>query len=350
MLRSDFHFDLPDDLIAQEPRPRGSSRMLLVDPSSEGLAHLRFDAFPTLLREGDLLVVNDTEVFPARIVSEPKGNMLRGVELLLTKRAAPLRWEALCKPARRVHPGDRLTFSPRLCCAIAEKRDDGTVTVQFDGGADETSFWQEIERVGRTPLPPYIRREEQREDDRSAYQTVYAKHRGAVAAPTAGLHFTPAILGAIADRGVSVARLTLHVGIGTFKPVTADRIADHVMEPEWFTIPAETAAAVERTRAAGGRVVAVGTTSVRSLESAADESGRVHPGDATTRLFITPGYQFHVVDALLTNFHLPESTLLMLVSAFAGTGLTRRAYAEAIREKYMFYSYGDCMFIPRRDA
>lgn len=348
MRRRDFWFDLPPELIAQEARERGRSRMLRLDPLTGSIEHGRFDALPRLLRAGDLLVLNDTEVFPARIVSRPRGNMAKGIELLLTRRVAPMRWLALCRPAKRVRAGDRLVFSDALAATIEEKHDDGSVAVRFEGASDEATFWSELDTIGVTPLPPYIRREEPRADDREAYQTVYAANRGAVAAPTAGLHFTRAILDEIEARGVRIARLTLHVGVGTFRPVIADLLEDHRMDAEWFTVPAETAAAVAETKERGGRVVAVGTTSVRSLESAADESGVVRAGDASTALFITPGYRFKVVDALLTNFHLPESTLLMLVSAFAGRDLVFRAYDEAIREKYLFFSFGDCMFIENR--
>lgn len=322
--------------------------MLLLDPVLETIEHSTFPDLVDHLDEGDVLVLNDTEVFPARIISEPKGNMRKGLELLLTRRRAPLTWEAMCRPAKRVKPGDRLVFSRSLAAVAEEKRDDGIVVFRFEGEPDESGFWSEIERIGITPLPPYIERSEPRDDDRDAYQTVYAANRGAVAAPTAGLHFTNEILGRIRQKGVRVVHLTLHVGIGTFRPVTADRVADHVMDAEWFTIAEETAFEVARARSEGKRVVAVGTTSVRALESAAAEDGIVRAGEASTRLFITPGYRFRVVDALLTNFHLPESTLLMLVSAFAGTAFVRQAYEEAIRERYLFYSFGDCMFLRRR--
>jgi S-adenosylmethionine:tRNA ribosyltransferase-isomerase len=254
----------------------------------------------------------------------------------------------MCRPAKRVRQGDRLVFSRALAAVAIEKRDDGVIVFRFEGEPDETEFWRELNRIGITPLPPYIQRDEPRSDDRQAYQTVYAKTRGAVAAPTAGLHFTNEILERLRDKGVRVVRLTLHVGVGTFKPVTADDVADHVMDAEWFTIPGATADELAAAREEGRRIVAVGTTSVRALESSAAEDGIVRAGDASTRLFITPGYRFRVVDALLTNFHLPESTLLMLVSAMAGTELVRRAYAEAIRERYLFYSFGDCMFVVGR--
>jgi len=323
--------------------------MLVLDPRDGVIEHSSFGTIVDRLSPGDVLVLNDTEVFPARIISQPKGNMQKGVELLLTKRIAPLTWESMCRPAKRVRQGDRLIFSDDLAAEAIEKREDGVVVFRFDGDPDETVFWRELNRIGITPLPPYIQRGEPRSEDRDAYQTVYASNRGAVAAPTAGLHFTKEILRRLDDKGVRVVRLTLHVGVGTFKPVTADRVADHVMDSEWFTIPEKTAAEVEAARRDGRRVVAVGTTSVRALESAAAADGVVHGGDASTRLFITPGYTFRVVDALLTNFHLPESTLLMLVSAFAGMDFVREAYAEAIREKYLFYSFGDCMFIRGRE-
>ncbi|MGK2858659.1 MAG: tRNA preQ1(34) S-adenosylmethionine ribosyltransferase-isomerase QueA [Thermoanaerobaculia bacterium] len=348
MLRSDFWYDLPGELIAQQPRERGRSRMLRLDPVAETVEHLGFERFPSLLRAGDLVVLNDTEVFPARIVSRPRGNMAKGIELLLTRRIAPLHWHALCRPAKRVREGDRLVFSDLLAASVEAKLEDGSIAVRFEGAIDESAFWSELDAIGVTPLPPYIRRDDPRAEDRDAYQTVYAANRGAVAAPTAGLHFTPGILDEVAARGVEIVRLTLHVGVGTFRPVTAERLTDHRMDTEWFTVPEATAEAVARTKARGGRVVAVGTTSVRALESAADETGRVAAGDSSTALFITPGYRFRVVDALLTNFHLPESTLLMLVSAFAGRELVRKAYAEAIREKYLFFSFGDCMFVENK--
>jgi S-adenosylmethionine:tRNA ribosyltransferase-isomerase len=322
--------------------------MMVLDPVAQSVEHSSFPTLVDRLSPDDVLVLNDTEVIPARIVSEPKGNMKKGIELLLTRRIAPLRWEAMCRPAKRVRQGDRLAFSPRLAAVALEKNEDGTIVFQFDGDPDEALFWSELNRVGITPLPPYIRRDEPREGDRAAYQTVYAASRGAVAAPTAGLHFTREVLERLDAKGVRAVRLTLHVGVGTFKPVTVDNVGDHVMDAEWFTIPEATAAEVSAARAEGRRVVAVGTTSVRALESSSDEAGVVRSGDSSTRLFITPGYRFRVVDALLTNFHLPESTLLMLVSAFAGTEFVRSAYAEAIRERYQFYSFGDCMYVTRR--
>ena len=356
MHRRDFHYDLPKELIAQEPRPRGASRMMVVRPGDPAqLEHRTFDAFPTLLKAGDLLVLNDTEVFPARLFSRPKGQMKKGIELLLTRRTGPWRWVAMCRPAKRVRAGETLWFSDELSCTIEEKNEDGTIGVAFSASDRESSaeneaaFWSLIDQVGVTPLPPYIQREQQREGDRAAYQTVYAKHRGAVAAPTAGLHFTTEILDQVRAAGVEVLRLTLHVGVGTFKPVTAELIADHRMEQEIYDISPSVAEALNRALEEKRRIVAVGTTSVRALESAARlGNGSIEAGEGRTSLFITPGYRFRVVDALLTNFHLPESTLLMLVSAFAGTELIRHAYEEAVRRKYLFYSFGDCMFLTSR--
>jgi S-adenosylmethionine:tRNA ribosyltransferase-isomerase len=345
--RTDFHFDLPSELIAQEPRPRGRARMMRVRTGEGGpsIRHLRFAELPAQLDRGDVLVLNDTRVFPARLFAAPKAGMSRPVELLLTREVEPLVWEAWCKPARRVRPGDRLTLSPSLTASVLEKS-EGSIVVRFDAG--EGDFWEEIERIGVAPLPPYIARAEPREADRSSYQTVYADRRGAIAAPTAGLHFTGEILDRIGERGVEIVRLTLHVGIGTFEPVKADDLSEHRMHSEWYEIGAGTARAVNEALRDGRRVVAVGTTTLRALESAAIAgAGEVASGSRETSIFILPGFEFLVVSCLLTNFHLPESTLIMLVSAFAGAGAIRAAYAEAIREKYLFYSYGDCMMLDR---
>ena len=338
MKRTDFSYELPQSLIAQEPRERGRSRMMIVTP--ERIEHLTFDAFPEQLHRGDVLVINDTRVIPARLFAQPKGQMKRPIELLLTREREPLLWEAWCKPAKRIRAGDRLTFTERLSASVLEKAHDGTVVIQFEGDPAE------IERVGVPPLPPYIERATPRESDRAAYQTVYAAARGAIAAPTAGLHFTQAILDEVAARGVEIVRITLHVGIGTFKPVKVDDVAEHRMDAERYEISELAAATLNRALDEQRRIVTVGTTSVRTLESAIRETGRFQPGRAETSLFITPGFEFRAVDSLLTNFHLPESTLLMLVSAFAGMETIRTAYREAIARNYLFYSYGDCMFIP----
>ncbi len=366
MRRTDFAYHLPPDLIAQEPRERGQSRMMVI--RQDGIEHDSFANFPERLVPGEVLVINDTRVIPARLFARPKAGMSRPIEILLTRRVAqtgvsvphksgvkaqpsdvaqtllsvPEVWEAWCKPAKRVKAGDELVFSDTLRARVLEKK-EGTVVLAFDGDAEE------IERVGIPPLPPYITRETPRDEDREAYQTVYAAERGAIAAPTAGLHFTRGILDRIAARGIDVVRITLHVGIGTFKPVKVDDIAQHVMDSERYEISPEAASRLNRALDEHRPIVAVGTTSVRTLESVISAgNGRFVAGRAETSIFITPGFAFRAVDKLLTNFHLPESTLLMLVSAFAGIETIRRAYAEAISHRYFFYSYGDCMFLNER--
>jgi S-adenosylmethionine:tRNA ribosyltransferase-isomerase len=340
MLRTDFAYDLPPDLIAQEPRERGKSRMMVVHQDS--IEHDSFANFPERLNAGDVLVINDTRVIPARLFAKPKGGMSRPIEILLTRQRDGGVWEAWCKPAKRVKAGDELVFSDTLRARVM-KKDEGTVTIEFDGDTEE------IERIGIPPLPPYIARETPRDEDREAYQTVYAAERGAIAAPTAGLHFTREILERIAARGVDIVRITLHVGIGTFKPVKVDEIAQHQMDSERYEISADAALRLNRAVDDKRTIVAVGTTSVRTLESAIRAGeGRFNAGSAETNIFITPGFSFRAVDKLLTNFHLPESTLLMLVSAFAGSDTIRRAYSEAISHRYFFYSYGDCMFLDER--
>jgi S-adenosylmethionine:tRNA ribosyltransferase-isomerase len=334
--RSDFTYELPPERIAQEPRERGRSRMMVVTPPS-GIEHATFDSFPERLDPSDLLVINDTRVIPARLFAEPRGGMQRRIELLLTRQLGERTWESWAKPAKRVRAGDELRFSDRLAARVVDKR-EGTVTIRFEGDLDE------IERIGVPPLPPYIARDAPRESDRESYQTIYAAERGAIAAPTAGLHFTQEILDRIAARGIEIVRVTLHVGIGTFKPVKVENIAEHVMDAERYEISSDAAERLNRARDEGRKIVAVGTTTVRTLESAIRE-GRFNPGWRETSIFITPGYEFKAVDRLLTNFHLPESTLLMLVSAFAGIETIRDAYREAIARGYFFYSYGDCMFI-----
>jgi S-adenosylmethionine:tRNA ribosyltransferase-isomerase len=343
MKRTDFSYDLPRELIAQEPRPRGRSRMLVVTPrhGEPLLEHDSFASFPDRLGPRDVVVINDTRVIPARLYARPKGQMKNPIEFLLTRQRDEKTWETLCKPAKRLHSGDRVIFSERLAAIVKEKLADGTVVIRFEGDPEE------IDRVGVPPLPPYIERKTPRDSDRESYQTVYARERGAVAAPTAGLHFTPEILDAIAARGNEIVRITLHVGIGTFKPVKVDDVAQHRMDSERYEINEDAASRLNRARDEKRPIVAVGTTTVRTLESAI-RNGRFEPGRRETDIFITPGYDFQIVDRLLTNFHLPQSTLLMLVSAFAGMETIRRAYAEAIAHRYWFYSYGDCMFIDRR--
>lgn len=350
MKRTDFAYELPESLIAQEPRERGRSRMMVVTPMPHALPeieHRTFASFPQLLDPSDVLVINDTRVIPARLYAEPKGQMKNPIEFLLTRQLDDRTWESWCRPAKRVRISDSLRFSDALEATMMAKLADGTVVIRFEG--EPSRIAEEIERIGVPPLPPYIEREAPRESDRDAYQTVYAAERGAIAAPTAGLHFTREILDEIAARGIDIVRITLHVGIGTFKPVKVDDIADHRMESERYEISAESAARLNAAIESRRKIVAVGTTSVRTLESAIRVGdGRFRAGRGETEIFITPGFEFRAVDKLLTNFHLPESTLIMLVSAFAGFDTIRAAYEEAIRERYFFYSYGDCMFIARR--
>jgi S-adenosylmethionine:tRNA ribosyltransferase-isomerase len=334
VLTSDFDYHLPPERIAQEAAPRGESRLLVLDREGPD-RHARIHDLPRLLRPGDLLVLNDTRVIPARLYGRrPSGGRM---EVLLIERRGEREWDALVKPGRRAQPGTRIDFEDGLAAEVVDKREDGRHLLRFSEPVEP-----HLDRLGHIPLPPYIHRPDT-PADRERYQTVYARHPGSVAAPTAGLHFTEELLREIEAAGIEIARVTLHVGIGTFKPVSAERIEEHRMESERYEISEETAAALRRAR----RVVAVGTTVVRTLESAARD-GEVQPGSGSTELFITPGFNFQVVDALLTNFHLPRSTLLMLVSAFAGRERVLAANEEAIREGYRFYSYGDAMLVERR--
>ena len=336
-----FDFDLPREFIAQRPvAPRDAARMLEV--RADALVDRGVRDLPGLLRPGDILVTNDTRVIPASLTGR-RGEAK--VELTLHRQEGPSRWRAFAKPAKKLRPGDRVLFADGFAATVAEKGEAGEVALAFDReGADLVAA---LEEFGRLPIPPYIRGGKADARDRADYQTLFAAREGAVAAPTAGLHFTPELLAALKARGVLQVRVTLHVGAGTFLPVKVDRVADHRMHAEWGEVTAETAAAVNAAKAAGGRVVAVGTTALRLLESAADESGVLHPFAAETAIFITPGYRFRLVDALLTNFHLPRSTLFMLVSAFAGLRRMKAAYDHAKRQGYRFYSYGDCCFLER---
>jgi S-adenosylmethionine:tRNA ribosyltransferase-isomerase len=359
MLTRDFDYDLPEALIAQEAAPRGTSRLLVLDaPAGSAERHRRVSDLPEILRPGDLLVVNDTRVIPARIFGRrllEDGSEGARVELLLIERAGPegsTEWEALVRPGRKARPGTVLLFSDApapgagrpLRAEVTAKLDDGRHRARFSEPVEP-----HLERLGHVPLPPYIKRPD-RSDDRDRYQTVFARRPGAIAAPTAGLHFTPELLDRLRAHGIDRATVTLHVGIGTFKPVTADLVHEHRMDAERYEISDDAADAIHRTRERGGRVVAVGTTVVRALESAAAEDGTVRPGTGRTELFIYPGYRFRAVDALLTNFHLPRSTLLMLVCAFAGKDRVLAAYREAVEEGYRFYSYGDAMLAERARA
>jgi S-adenosylmethionine:tRNA ribosyltransferase-isomerase len=358
VLVSDFDYHLPEELIAQEPLPdRAASRMLHIVRESAEWRDRRFRDSPDLLRPDDLLVVNNTRVFAARLYGRRSGQraqplsprnpaakeFLHGrVEVLLTKDLGDCEWEALVHPGRRIGIGERLFFGDHeLEAEVMGRVTFGERRLRFRPVPD---FLDRVERLGHVPLPPYIGRAD-RPEDRERYQTVYARERGSVAAPTAGLHFTPEILGRIRQRGIELAEITLHVGLGTFQPVRAERVEEHKMHSEGFSIPADAASRINRALEAARRVVAVGTTTVRTLEFAARETGRVEAGNGEADLFIYPGFRFNVVGALLTNFHLPKSTLLMLVSAFAGRELVLKAYDHAVRERYRFYSYGDCMFI-----
>jgi S-adenosylmethionine:tRNA ribosyltransferase-isomerase len=348
-----FDFELPEELIALRPaRPRDSARLLHVP--ARGAWEDRFvgDA-PRLFRRGDLLVFNDTRVIPARLrgIREREGSTI-DVEVTLLERISPRGWSVLAKPGKRLKTGDSISFSSAnggpvlLNAEVVSKSDEGQVLLEFDVG--ESRFDAALAEIGVMPLPPYIsgKREEDAQD-RVDYQTVYAAHDGAIAAPTAGLHFTEELLAALTQAGVESARVTLHVGAGTFLPVKTDDTEMHVMHSEWREISQTTADAINRAKEEGRRVIAIGTTALRSLESAADESGRVSAASGGTDIFITPGYRFRVVDGLWTNFHLPRSTLVMLVSAFAGLERMQAAYAHAIARGYRFYSYGDASLLWR---
>ena len=338
----DFDFDLPRDLIALRPAcPRDAARLLHV-PLAGGLADLGIRDLPSLLLPGDILVFNDTKVIPARLFGR-RGQA--GVEVTLHQRTGLAQWKAFARPAKKLRPGDRVDFARGFSADVAEKGEMGEVTLDFDRSGEDLMV--ALEAHGHLPLPPYIRQGEADERDRDDYQTVFARQKGAVAAPTAGLHFTPELLAALDGRGIKRATVTLHVGAGTFLPVKVDDTDDHRMHQEIGVVSAEAAAAINGARAAGGRVVAVGTTSARLLESAADPLGTLKPFDAATDIFITPGYAFRLVDVLLTNFHLPRSTLFMLVSAFSGLECMKAAYEHAKAAGYRFYSYGDCCLLER---
>lgn len=351
---SDFDFDLPEERIALEPaRPRDSARLLHVRPN--GLGDWVVRDLPGLLRAGDLLVLNDTKVIPAQLrgrrpARAPGGGKPVEIDVTLHKRLAPeeaagARWRAFVRPAKRLREGDALDFAGGLYATV-ERREEAEAVLRFNcAGAD---FDGALARAGAPPLPPYIaRRRQPRPEDAADYQTVYASEPGSVAAPTAGLHFTEALLAALEARGVSRLTITLHVGAGTFLPVTAEDTRDHIMHAEWGEITPGQAEAINAARAKGGRIVAVGTTALRLLESAADKNGCVRPFAEETALFITPGYRFRAVDLLMTNFHLPRSTLFMLVCAFSGTERMKAAYAHALEAGYRFYSYGDACLLER---
>lgn len=338
--KSDFYFDLPQELIAQDPlEDRSASRLLVLDRDTGAVSHHVFREITDYLKAGDCLVLNNTKVIPARLlgVKEDTG---AHVEVLLLKRREADVWETLVKPGKKCRPGAFLSFGDGLLRAqVLETVEEGNRLIRFE----YQGIWEEVlDRLGEMPLPPYITH---KLEDRNRYQTVYAKYEGSAAAPTAGLHFTEELLEQIQAEGVNLAYVTLHVGLGTFRPVKEENVLDHHMHSEYYQISEEAAEKINETKRAGGRIICVGTTSCRTVESAADDKGKVHAGSGNTEIFIYPGYHFKVLDALITNFHLPESTLVMLVSALAGRENVLAAYREAVRERYRFFSFGDAMLV-----
>jgi len=340
MKSSDFYYELPEELIAQEPIPdRSGSRLLVLDRKSGSIEHRIFKDIKEYLNKGDCLVLNDTRVIPARLLGEKEGSGGK-IEFVLLKNIQGDIWEVILKPGRRAKPGARFVFGGgELRAEILEVTEGGNRLVKFEY---EGIFQQILDKVGIVPLPPYITR---RLDDPERYQTVYSRHRGSAAAPTAGLHFTKELLDELAQEGINITYLTLHVGLGTFRPVKTENVEEHVMHSEFYNLDEDCANIINQTKANGGRVVAVGTTSCRVLETVGTEDGKVSPSSGWTDIFIYPGYKFKVIDALITNFHLPESTLIMLVSAFAGKEKIMEAYRRAVEERYRFFSFGDAMLI-----
>jgi S-adenosylmethionine:tRNA ribosyltransferase-isomerase len=342
--KHDYYYELPENLIAQHPLARrDESRLLTLDGNTGAIEHRVFSDLPDLLRSGDCLVINNTRVLPARLLGA-RADSRTAVEFLLLRRLGDREWEVIVRPGRRVRPGHQIEFLPgELSAEVLSILPDGNRVVRFD----YAGLWEQVlDRAGTMPLPPYIH---EQLADRERYQTVYARHEGSAAAPTAGLHFTPELMDQLRSQGVTIAELTLHVGLGTFRPVKADNILDHTMHSEFYDLPAETVAAIAAARQRGGRIIAVGTTSCRVLEAVASQhQGHLQAQSGWTDIFIYPGYSFKVIDALITNFHLPESTLLMLVSALAGRDPIMKAYQEAIDHAYRFFSFGDAMLISKR--
>lgn len=342
MQLSEFDYNLPEELIAQTPvEPRNSSRLMVLDPAAQSIEHRHFYDLREYLEPGDTLIMNDTRVMPARLLGWRDGTGGK-VEVFLLRRIDGDTWETLVKPGKKAQVGQVVRFSDELACTVAEHTDFGGRIVKFQY---EGIFEEILDRLGETPLPPYIH---EKLADKERYQTVYSREQGSAAAPTAGLHFTREQLRELADYGVNLGFVTLHVGLGTFRPVNVDTIEDHVMHKEYYSIAQETADLIMRTRAAGKRVIAVGTTSIRTLESAADGVGRISGKSGWTDIFIYPGYEFKLVDGIVTNFHLPKSTLIMLISAFAGREFVLKAYDTAVKERYRFFSFGDAMLIRGR--
>ena len=339
MKKSDFYYHLPDELIAQAPiEPRNSSRMLVLNKQNGNIKHTVFSELFSFLKKGDTLILNNTRVLPARIYGIKEGTGAK-VEFLLLKNLGDNTWEALAGPGRRAKSGSVFKFSNKLSCEVLSSTPDGNRIIRFKCDGE---FYSLLDEVGQMPLPHYITEEL---ENKERYQTVYSKELGSAAAPTAGLHFTDQMLEELKNQGINIGYVTLHVGLGTFRPVKADDIKDHKMHSEHYTIPKETAELINKTKADGGRVICVGTTSCRTLESAASLYGCIKECNGDTDIFIYPGYKFKCMDALITNFHLPESTLIMLVSAFAGYENTMNAYKTAVEQKYRFFSFGDAMFL-----
>lgn len=339
MKKSDFYYDLPESLIAQTPIfPRDSSRMLRLGKNTGDVNHDTFSSLPNFLREGDCLVLNNTRVLPARLYGTAKDTGAV-VEFVLLKQYDLYTWECLAGPGKKAKVGREFTFSDELSCVVKDVLSDGNRVIEFKCDGE---FFATLDKVGQMPLPPYIK---EKLNDKERYQTVYSKHLGSAAAPTAGLHFTPELLEKIKSKGVKVVYVTLHVGLGTFRPVKVDDIRDHHMHTEHYYMSKETADAINETKQNGGRVICVGTTSCRTVESVAQKYGTMCECSDDTGIFIYPGYQFKCMDGLVTNFHLPESTLIMLVSAFAGYENTMNAYKIAVEQKYRFFSFGDAMLI-----
>lgn len=340
MKTSDFAYDLPEELIAQDPlSDRASSRLMILDKQTGEITHRIFRDITEYLKPGDCLVLNDTKVIPARLIGEREETGGK-VEVLLLKRGEDNVWETLVKPGKKAKPGTRLVFGGGLLRAeVVDIVEEGNRLIRFEY---EGIFEEILDQLGQMPLPPYITHKLK---DKNRYQTVYAKYEGSAAAPTAGLHFTTELLQQIEQMGVSIARVTLHVGLGTFRPVKVDDVEQHHMHTEFYRVTKEAADQINQTKQAGDRIICVGTTSCRTIESATDDNGVIHPGEGDTSIFIYPGYRFKMLDCLITNFHLPESTLLMLVSALAGKEHIMAAYEEAVKERYRFFSFGDAMFI-----
>ena len=336
----DFYFDLPQELIAQDPlEDRASSRLLVLDRSTGEVEHRKFRDILEYLNPGDCLVINDTKVIPARLIGSKEGTDAK-IEVLLLKRKENDIWETLVKPGKKAKPGTVIRFGDGILKGtVVDVVEEGNRLIQF---SYEGIFEEILDQLGQMPLPPYITHQL---NDKNRYQTVYAKHEGSAAAPTAGLHFTKELLQEIKDRGVKIAHVTLHVGLGTFRPVKVENVLDHHMHSEFYVVEESEAEKINSTKREGGRVICVGTTSCRTIESASDENGVLKAGSGWTDIFIYPGYQFKILDCLITNFHLPESTLVMLVSALAGREHVLAAYEEAVKERYRFFSFGDAMFI-----